>query len=93
MFNNDTAAARGRMATKGLYIFSHDTKRGNAPSHKLFSRIREEKREGKKNKDESARSYSDYKIHIDEEGLEALNIKLKKLVHEEETLKGTTQND
>jgi len=93
MFNNDTAAARGRMATKGLYIFSHDTKRGNAPSHKLFSRIREGKREGKKNKDESARSYSDYKIHIDEEGLEALNIKLKKLVHEEETLKGTTQND
>jgi len=93
MFNNDTAAARGRMATKGLYIFSHDTKRGNAPSHKLFSRIREEKREGKKNKDESARSYSDYKIHIDEEWLEALNIKLKKLVHEEETLKGTTQND
>jgi len=61
MFNNDTAAARGKMATRGLYVFTHDNKRGNAPSHKLFSRIRAEK----KKKDDSARSFSHYKINID----------------------------
>src|SRR4030042_1116139 len=79
MFNNDTAAARGKMATRGLYVFTHDNKRGNAPSHKLFSRIRAEK----KKKDASARNFSDYKIDIDEKGLES-NITLIKLVHEEE---------
>lgn len=79
MFNNDTAAARGKMATRGLYVFTHDNKRGNAPSHKLFSRIRVER----KKKDDSARNFCDYKIGIDEEGLEP-NIKLTKLVHEEE---------
>jgi len=88
MFNNDTAAARGKMATRGLYVFTHDNKRGNAPSHKLFSRIRAEK----KKKDDSARNFSDYKIDIDEKGLES-NITLIKLVHEEEKSKETTHND
>lgn len=39
MFNNDGAAARGRMATRGLYVFTHNNMRGNAPSHRLFARI------------------------------------------------------
>lgn len=78
MFNNDTAAARGKMATRGLYVFSHDNKRGNAPSHKLFSKISAEKR----NKDEAARTFNHYKINIDDKGLEP--IKLKRVVHEEE---------
>lgn len=88
MFNNDTAAARGKMATRGLYVFSHDNKRGNAPSHKLFSRIKAEKKEKK----DSARNFSHYKIDIDEDGLGS-NIKLSKLVHEEAKRKETAQND
>jgi len=88
MFNNDTAAARGRMTTRGLYVFTHENKRGNAPSHKLFSRIRVEKRK----EIDSARSFSHYKIGIDEDGLDS-NIKLGKLVHEDEKLKETEQND
>jgi len=88
MFNNDTAAARGKMATRGLYVFTHDNKRGNAPSHKLFSRIRAEK----KKKDDSARNFSDYKIDIDEKGLES-NITLIKLVHEEEKQDEAPHND
>jgi CRISPR-associated protein Csd2 len=88
MFNNDTAAARGKMATRGLYVFSHDNKRGNAPSHKLFSRIKAEKKEKK----DSARNFSHYKIDIDEDGLGS-NIKLSKLVHEEAKRDEATQND
>jgi CRISPR-associated protein Csd2 len=80
MFNNDTAAARGKMATRGLYVFSHDNKRGNAPSYKLFSRIRADK----KKKDDSARNFSHYKIDIDGIGLNESSITLTKLVHEEE---------
>jgi len=88
MFNNDTAAARGKMATRGLYIFSHENPRGNAPSHKLFSRIRAEKRK----EVASARNFSHYKIHVDEEGL-GPNIKLSKLVHEEEKSKEAPHHD
>lgn len=76
MFNTDGAAARGRMATRGLYIFSHDNKRGNAPSHKLFSRI-------KVKNCEEARSFSDYApVVIDDEGLAELGVALTKIVHE-----------
>lgn len=88
MFNNDTAAARGKMATRGLYVFSHENPRGNAPSHKLFSRIKADRRE----KAKPARNFSDYKIEIDEEELDS-KIKLSKLVHEEQKSKDNTQND
>lgn len=94
MFNNDTAAARGKMATRGLYVFTHGNKRGNAPSHKLFGRIKVEK----KTKDDPARKFSDYKIKIDEIGLndgkelKESDIALNKIVHEEEKSK-ETDND
>lgn len=58
MFNNDTAAARGKMATRGLYVFTHDNKRGNAPSHKLFKLIVVPAIGG------SPRSFSDYENKI-----------------------------
>lgn len=58
MFNNDTAAARGKMATRGLYVFTHDNKRGNAPSHKLFKLIDIPPIKG------SPRSFSDYEDKI-----------------------------
>jgi len=40
MFEHDRSAARGEMATRGLYVFRHDSELGNAPAHKLFDLIR-----------------------------------------------------
>lgn len=40
MFEHDRSAARGEMATRGLYVFKHDSELGNAPAHKLFDLIR-----------------------------------------------------
>lgn len=39
MFEHDRSAARGEMATRGLYVFKHDSKLGNAPAHRLFDRV------------------------------------------------------
>jgi CRISPR-associated protein Csd2 len=39
MWDCDRSASRGMMAPRGLYIFSHESKLGNAPAHKLFERI------------------------------------------------------
>jgi len=39
MFEHDRSAARGEMATRGLYVFKHDSELGNAPAHALFDRL------------------------------------------------------
>lgn len=39
MFEHDRSAARGQMATRGLYVFRHDNALGRAPAHVLFDRI------------------------------------------------------
>ena len=39
MFEHDRSAARGEMATRGLYVFKHDNQLGNAPAHSLFGHI------------------------------------------------------
>ena len=39
MWDLDRSASRGQTACRGLYIFSHDSALGNAPSHQLFKRI------------------------------------------------------
>jgi CRISPR-associated protein Csd2 len=65
MFNYDHSAARGEMACRGLYIFSHETPIGNAPTHKLFERIQVCRKDGV----ESPRHFSDYIVAIDTQGL------------------------
>ena len=65
MWDLDHSAARGRMACRGLYIFSHESKYGNAPSHQLFDKI-EIKRNPNQNRDKVARSHKDYKVHVDD---------------------------
>lgn len=40
LFEFDRSAARGEMACRGLYIFTHENKLGKAPAHKLFDLIR-----------------------------------------------------
>lgn len=58
MFEHDRSAARGQMATRGLYVFKHDSELGNAPAHKLFELIRIQR----KNPAAPLRAISDYLI-------------------------------
>jgi len=39
MFEHDRSAARGQMACRGLYVFEHESKLGNAHAHALFDRL------------------------------------------------------
>ena len=39
MFEHDRSAARGQMATRGLYVFKHDSDLGNAHAHQLFENL------------------------------------------------------
>ena len=56
LFELDRSAARGAMAARGLYIFKHASKLGNAQAQKLFEAIRVEK----KPEVESPRAFTDY---------------------------------
>ena len=69
MFEHDRAAARGEMTTRGLYIFKHDSKLGNAPAHSLFEKIQVTR----KDKNQPVRRFSDYTIHIDNQAINAIN--------------------
>jgi CRISPR-associated protein Csd2 len=65
MFEHDRSAARGLMSARKLIVFKHDSQLGNAAAHSLFDRITVRKKdEGK-----PARTFSDYEVAIDREGL------------------------
>jgi CRISPR-associated protein Csd2 len=65
MFEHDRSAARGEMATRGLYVFKHDSELGNAPAHALFDRLKV------KQVEEGAvtRSFDGYQVTFDGEAL------------------------
>ncbi len=65
MFEHDRSAARGEMTTRGLYVFKHESKLGNAPAHALFDRIRIDR----KPEVEVARSFGDYSVTVDDVAL------------------------
>ena len=65
MFDHDHSAARGQMNARGLYIFEHDNKLGNAPAHKLFDLITVKAKDANK----PIRAFSDYSVQIDESSL------------------------
>ena len=65
MFEHDRSAARSEMATRGLYVFKHDSELGNAPAHKLFDLIQVERSNGG---DSPARSFGDYSVILPDEG-------------------------
>lgn len=60
MFEHDRSAARGEMATRGLYVFKHESELGNAPAHALFDRLTVQ-RTG----EEIARDFSAYSVLFD----------------------------
>lgn len=67
MFEHDRSAARGEMATRGLYVFKHDSELGNAHAHDLFDRI------GLSLKQDVgvARCFSDYQVTVNTADLPA----------------------
>lgn len=58
MFEFDRSAARGEMTVRGIWIFTHENAKGNAPAHKLFALIKVRKKEGV----ESPRNFDDYEV-------------------------------
>lgn len=60
MFEHDRSAARGLMSMRKLIVFKHATPLGNAPAHRLFDRVKIER----KDKQAPARAFSDYSITI-----------------------------
>lgn len=70
MFEHDRSAARGMMATRGLYVFEHESKMGNAHAHDLFARVSVARQETSK----PARSFADYDVKIDDGGLAGVKL-------------------
>jgi len=60
MWRFDTSAARQQMYIKGLHVFSHDSKCGNASADSLFKLIEIDR----KNYNEPPRSFGDYTVTI-----------------------------
>jgi CRISPR-associated protein Csd2 len=60
MFEHDRSAARGQMATRGLYVFKHDSQLGNAHAHTLFEKVAVRKKDEAK----VPREFSDYEVTI-----------------------------
>lgn len=70
MFEHDRSAARGMMATCGLYVFEHDSKMGNAHANELFDRITvKASKPGI-----PIRQFSDYTVNVDETGLSGVRL-------------------
>ena len=65
MFEHDRSAARGEMATRGLYVFKHNSELGDAPAHALFERIQIKKTV------DVPRSFNDYAITVNTTDLPA----------------------
>ena len=60
MWEIDRSASRGLMCTRGLYVFEHSSKLGNAPAHELFDLVKTEPL----GTDFAPRSFADYKPNI-----------------------------
>ena len=65
MWDFDRSAARGLMACRGLYVFSHENPYGNAPAHKLLERISAVRKPGVT----APRSFQDYEVRVDDANL------------------------
>ena len=57
MFELDRSASHGLMATRGLYVFEHESMLGNAPAHELFEQLII----GKRGPDNPAREFAEYR--------------------------------
>ena len=60
MFEHDHSAARGKMASRKLVIFQHETALGNAQAHKLFELVTTKRIDGNR----PPRAFADYSINV-----------------------------
>jgi CRISPR-associated protein Csd2 len=67
LFEHDHSAARGKMATRKLIVFKHDSDLGNAPSHLLFDRVTVTRSKSAN----PPRHFSDYTVRIEHRDLPA----------------------
>jgi CRISPR-associated protein Csd2 len=58
LFDHDRSASRGEMSVRGLFLFEHDGKLGNAPSHRVLETV-------KIGNIKAARHFSDYEPYLD----------------------------
>ena len=63
MFDLDRSAARGEMALRGLQVFSHSSKLGDAPAHTLTERVLVTRRDASR----PARAFADYEVSVPSE--------------------------
>lgn len=61
MFDHDHSAAKGKMATRKLIVFQHESALGNAPAYQLFDLLQVSKKDPLR----PARNYNDYEINLD----------------------------
>lgn len=74
MFEHDRSAARGEMTTRGLYVFKHDSKLGNAQAHSLFERV-----QVSRNSEGVARQFGDYTVTVNDNDM-PVGVELVKVV-------------
>ena len=63
MWDLDRSASRGEMACRGLYVFSHESKLGNAAAHRLFDLVRTPP-----SASPAPRSFADYSVQRPADG-------------------------
>lgn len=68
MFEHDRSAARGEMATRGLFVFEHASELGNAHAHALFDRLVVRPAHGD---GAPARAFGDFEVTFDGEPIVA----------------------
>ena len=59
MFEHDHSAARGKMGSRRLFVFSHEKRMGNAPAQKLFDLV-----QCRRVTEGPARSFADYEVAL-----------------------------
>jgi CRISPR-associated protein Csd2 len=67
MFEFDRSASRGQMTARGLYVFKHASKLGNAASHSLQARVSAKPRDGAT----VFRSIADFTVEVNKDKLPA----------------------
>jgi CRISPR-associated protein Cas4 len=65
MWDLNRSASKGLTGCRGLYVFSHSSKLGNAPAHKLFERIEVVCKDAVT----VPRKFTDYEVRVDKEAL------------------------
>ncbi|MCY4112600.1 MAG: type I-C CRISPR-associated protein Cas7/Csd2 [Chloroflexi bacterium] len=75
MWDLDRSSSRGLMACRGLYVFSHASKLGEAPAHTLFERVRI----SPSGNGQAPRGFGDFSVQIDDGDMPA-DVELTRLV-------------